>query len=307
MKNFMFLGLTALLFIACKENGPVRYASTSPEIDAVKAHIQAYNDGNWTAWTAVYVDTAKVYHNSLAAATSAEVMQGLKTNLESVSSYNLGGDDPFYEMVIDNDGEKWVNSWMAFKGTLAANGEEITIPVHITYEFVGDKIVKEHAYYNLAEFITMLQKIEASNKMSADEKAIQSTIDNVIKAWNTKDKALLEASTVKNMIRNSNGIKAVNNQTEYGNFMDQYFEAFPDFHVTLDKAIVDGNTAFIYWMVMGTNTGKFMGNPPTDKKIETHGLSVWKFDREGKAIQEDAFSDNLEVYQQLGYSMPAPK
>jgi hypothetical protein len=50
-----------------------------------------------------------------------------------------------------------------------------------------------------------------------------------------------------------------------------------------------------------------MGNAPTNKKIVVHGLSIWKFDREGKAMQEDAYSDNLEVFQQLGYTMPTLK
>ncbi len=299
--------LSLLLLTGCKEKGVERYATSSPEIDAVKAHVQAYNDANWAAWAAVYADTAKVYHNTPVAGTPAEVLEGLKANLATTSRYNLGGADAFYEMVIDDEGEKWVNSWTTFKGTLAANGEEVTIPVHLTQQFVGDKIVKEYAYYNLSEFMAMLQKIEASNNMSTDEKAIQATIDNVVNAWNKNDKTLLAASTVKNMIRNSNGIKEVTNQTEYGNFMDRYFEAFPNFHVTLDKTVINGNMAYINWSVTGTNTGKFMGNAPTNKKIQTHGLSVWKFDSSGKATQEDAFSDNLAIYQQLGYSMPAPK
>lgn len=50
-----------------------------------------------------------------------------------------------------------------------------------------------------------------------------------------------------------------------------------------------------------------MGNPATGKKINAHGYSVWLFDKDGKAAQEDAFYDNLVVYQQLGYSMPMPK
>lgn len=50
-------------------------------------------------------------------------------------------------MVRDDDGEKWVNSWTTWQGTLAANGKELTIPVHATYQFVGDKVVKEFGIY----------------------------------------------------------------------------------------------------------------------------------------------------------------
>ncbi len=39
----------------------------------------------------------------------------------------------------------------------------------------------------------------------------------------------------------------------------------------------------------------------------THGYSVWSFDRDGKVTREDAFFDNLELYNQLGYTISAPK
>ena len=47
-----------------------------------------------------------------------------------------------------------------------------------------------------------------------------------------------------------------------------------------------------------------MGNPATDKTLNVPGFSVWTFDGDGKAIQEDAYADNLAIYQQLGYSAP---
>ncbi len=169
MKKFALLFFATVLFFACQPKGPERYASASPEIDLIKAHVKDYNDGNWAAWTAVYADTAKVYHNTLTPASPLEVQEGLKTNLEAASSYNLGGDDQFYEMVIDDDGEKWVNSWVTWKGTLAGNGKELIIPVHATYQFVGDKIVKEHAYYDLSGFTAMMQEIEASKNMEEPE------------------------------------------------------------------------------------------------------------------------------------------
>ena len=155
--------------------------------------------------------------------------------------------------------------------------------------------------YDLTKFTL---EMNAINNMSNDEKAVLSTIQKVVEAWNTNDKELFKSVTVKDLVRNGNGLRVASNQAEYDSFMDLYHSAFPDFKVAIDNTVIMGNTAYINWTVTGTNTGEFMGNPAVNKKIKTHGLSVWTFNKEGKGIQENAFSDNLEVYKQLGYTMP---
>jgi steroid delta-isomerase-like uncharacterized protein len=307
MKKIAFLFFATGLFIACQQKGPERYATAAPEIDLIKAHVKDYNDGNWAAWTAVYADTAKVYHNTLTPASPLEVQEGLKANLEAASSYNLGGDDQFYEMVIDDDGEKWVNSWATWKGTLAGNGKELIIPVHSTYQFVGDKIVKEHAYYDLSGFMAMMQEIEAMKNMPEVEAAALGSQDAVVQAWNKNDHDAFNAISAKNFVRNANGVTIAKNQKEYTDMMQMFHSAFPDFKVKLDKYFMKDGKSYINWTVTGTNNGEFMGNPATGKKIMTHGYSVWSFDKEGKVTQEDAFFDNMELYNQLGYTVSAPK
>ena len=223
------------------------------------------------------------------------------------SQRNFLNKDQEYEMVITDDGETWVNCWLDWQGTLDGNGQEVNIPIHLTYQFKDGKIVKEIGMWDPTAIVLSLQEMEVKNSMSADEKAIQATIDNVTKAWNTNDKELMYANLVSNVIRTANGTNIAKKQSDYGDFMDVYHNAFPDFKVSLDKTVIVGNMAYLHWTCTGTNKGEFMGNPPTNKKIETHGFSVWKFNKEGKAVQEDAFYDNLVVYQQLGYSMPMPQ
>lgn len=168
MKKLFLLGLAVILFSACQQKGPARYASSSPEIDIVKAHIEDYNKGNWESWTSHYADTAKVHHNTLEASSVKELMEGLKKNLQDVSSYTFLDKDMFYEMVIDDKGEKWVNFWATWEGTVAANNKKLTIPVHLTLQFVDSKIVEEHAYYDLSEFMVVMQEIAAA-KMAEEE------------------------------------------------------------------------------------------------------------------------------------------
>jgi hypothetical protein len=167
MKKIILMACAGLLFIACKDSVP-RYASASPEIDSVKALLKDYEEGKWEAWESHYADTAKVYHNSAEAASVSDVRIGLGGLLENVSAYGFQDEDIFYEMILDDDGETWVNFWGNWEGTLSETGQKLIIPVHLTIQFENGKILEEHAYYNLAEYFEAIHAIEAA-KMSGEE------------------------------------------------------------------------------------------------------------------------------------------
>lgn len=152
--------MAAVFFMSCKNAEP-KYFSSSPEIDEVKALVKDYNAGDWTAWMTHYADTAKIQHNTLEDSTPAELLEGFKDLLAGTSSYGFTDKDIFYEMVIDDDNEKWVNFWGTWEGTIAANNQKLIIPVHLTAQFVDGKIVEEHGYYDLSEYMAIMLEIEA--------------------------------------------------------------------------------------------------------------------------------------------------
>lgn len=306
MKKLIIIGIIAFLFVACQSKAPERYSTTGPEIDLVKQMVKDYEAGDWETWITHFADTAKIHHNTWEniSATPLEIRDNFKTNLSALSSYEFEDAPIYYEKVVTDEGKTWVNFWGNWKGVFASNGKEITFPVHLSINVEDGKVQEEFAMYNMADFVMEINNL---NNMSADEKAIQSSIQKVTEAWNKNDKSLFASVTVKDFVRNGNGIRMASNQSEYGGFMDLYHNAFPDFKVAINKTVITGNTAYVDWTVTGTNTGEFMGNPAVNKKIKTNGLSVWTFNPEGMAVQENAFSDNLEVYKQLGYTMPTPK
>lgn len=164
MKKLFFLGLCTLFFIGCQQGEP-KYTTKSSEIDVTKALIKDYNEGNWESWASHYADTAKIYHNTLKASTTAETLEGLNSLLVNTPVYGFTDKDIFYEMVIDDDKERWVNFWGTWKGTIEANGQELIIPVHLTIQFVDNKIVEEYAYYDVSEFTTAMAKIAMEEAM----------------------------------------------------------------------------------------------------------------------------------------------
>ena len=89
--------------------------------------------------------------------------------MSNTSSYKFDDDSLWYEMVIDKDGETWVNFWGNWKGKLAANGQDLVIPVHLTLQFVNGKIVQEYAYYDISKFQAALQEIAAAKEAEESE------------------------------------------------------------------------------------------------------------------------------------------
>ncbi|WAC02839.1 ester cyclase [Lacinutrix neustonica] len=154
-----------------------------------------------------------------------------------------------------------------------------------------------------------LSKSENSEEhMNAlDEDLLRNTIASIAASWNTNDPSLFNSHTSVDIIRNTNGKRAANNQKEYDRTNRQPFlDAFPNFNVAITDTHIVGNIVYTNWTVSGTNIGEYRGNPPTGKDIKLHGISVWTFNDDGKLMQEDAYFDRLSLFQQLGYQEVPP-
>jgi ketosteroid isomerase-like protein len=173
MKKLFLLGLTLVLFIACQEQKPQRYFADSPEIETLKAGITAYESGDWDAWKSHFVDTAKIFVNSIKPIGLEERAEGLKSMAGAMSSYGFNHDREFIEMVLDKEDETWVYYWAAHKGKFEASGNEVVIPVHLAVQFVDGKIVEEHVYFDAtamnAEFAALAAAEADEDAESADE------------------------------------------------------------------------------------------------------------------------------------------
>jgi len=301
-KKLFLLGLAVVLFTACQQ-GPARYTQNSPEIDTVKKLITNYNGKTYDV--SIYADTSKTFYNTKDNSMSpAETIAYHQETDKTYKSRSFLDEDQEYEMVLTDDGNTWVNCWLGWQGTLAANSQEFNIPIHLTYQFIDGKIVREHGHWDPTAIVLAMQEIEAQMNSSVEEKTIRATVDATIKAWNANDKAAMASTMTSKFIRTENGNIIAKNPKDYVGFMDVYHGAFPDFTVKINKTVINGSKAYLNWTCTGTNTGNFMDNDPTNKKIETHGFSVWTFNAEGISVREDAFYDNLVVYNQLGLTPP---
>jgi steroid delta-isomerase-like uncharacterized protein len=84
------------------------------------------------------------------------------------------------------------------------------------------------------------------------------------------------------------------------------FRAYPDFHVTVRQALVDGQTAVSVEQVTGTWLGPFIdprtgkSTPPNGKHFDHPGVMLLTYGKDHKISHVSIYWDQLTVDKQLG-------
>jgi predicted ester cyclase len=74
--------------------------------------------------------------------------------------------------------------------------------------------------------------------------------------------------------------------------------AFPDFNLTIDEAVTNGDKVWLRMTARGTNRGGFMG-PPNGKSFEIAVFDVCRF-KDGKVVEHWGSPDRFALLAQLG-------
>ncbi len=88
-------------------------------------------------------------------------------------------------------------------------------------------------------------------------------------------------------------------------FWAQWFAAFPDTHVTLDDALVDGDRVAGRFTYRATFSGPFLGLPPTGRPVVMHSIDIWRVEG-GMAVEHWDQIDEQAFFAQLTGSASAP-
>ncbi|MDA0988902.1 MAG: ester cyclase [Chloroflexi bacterium] len=83
-----------------------------------------------------------------------------------------------------------------------------------------------------------------------------------------------------------------------------FLSAFPDAKSTLTFTVAEGDIVVGHQKSSGTNTGEFMGMPPTGKSAQFDEIHIVRFSN-GKAVEHWGLSDDLGMMMQLGV-VPEP-
>ncbi|HEY3228646.1 MAG TPA: ester cyclase [Roseiflexaceae bacterium] len=75
--------------------------------------------------------------------------------------------------------------------------------------------------------------------------------------------------------------------------------AFPDIHYDVEEVIAEDDKVAARTTMQGTQTGPFMGIPPTGRRVVQAQIHILRFVG-GKAVEHWAVRDDLRLLRQLG-------
>jgi steroid delta-isomerase-like uncharacterized protein len=86
-----------------------------------------------------------------------------------------------------------------------------------------------------------------------------------------------------------------------------YRTAMSDLEVLVEDIVASGDRVATRWRARGTNDGELMGMSPTGKHIEITGMSIDRFDADGKIVETWDQWDNAGFMVQLGLAPEAAR
>jgi steroid delta-isomerase-like uncharacterized protein len=94
---------------------------------------------------------------------------------------------------------------------------------------------------------------------------------------------------------------------DYTRWFTQIRSAYPDFHVTIEDLVAEGDQVAMRWTFRGTHTGDLvapMPLPATGKQVTVTGITIVRV-ASGKGVEVWSQGDTMGFLQQLGV-IPAP-
>lgn len=81
-------------------------------------------------------------------------------------------------------------------------------------------------------------------------------------------------------------------------FASDLYLAVPDWTVTIDDLVAEGDKVAVRWSGRGTHLGEWNGMPPTGRAVSTTGIDIERFS-DGLIVQEDGEVDMHGFLRQL--------
>ena len=124
-------------------------------------------------------------------------------------------------------------------------------------------------------------------------------------AENNKDYAVLDELISPTYVNQSNQIQG---SEGYKQFLKKLFEAFPDWHETIEDILAEGDKVCVRLRIeTGTHTGEFnlfgIKIPPTGKKSTVKSIQIWRI-VDGKVVEQEGVYDELDLFIQTGLLIP---
>ncbi len=134
-------------------------------------------------------------------------------------------------------------------------------------------------------------------------------MEKLLTAFNTGDLTVLDEIVDPGFSSHTSGGLAIapgpsGPQAFYG-VIGMLRTAMPDLNVVPEAIVAEGDQIVLYAKAMGTNTGSYMGFPPTGGPLAIDSVDIFRV-ANGKLVEQRNLTDKVGLFQQLTFPMPAP-
>jgi steroid delta-isomerase-like uncharacterized protein len=121
--------------------------------------------------------------------------------------------------------------------------------------------------------------------------------------WNTQNYAVVDELLASDYDGHSSTV--IDGPEGAKQFVPILRSAFPDFKFTVVDQVAEGDRVATRWIIRGTHHGEFQGVPPTGRKVEISGITIFRV-ADGVLVDGWTNEDLLGLLQQLG-AAPEPQ
>lgn len=119
--------------------------------------------------------------------------------------------------------------------------------------------------------------------------------------WNQGKASLVAELVAVDIVVHGAGFPDMKGQEAFNSSFSLFRQAFPDFHVTIDDMVAEGDKVAFRWTESGTHKGEYAGIAATGKHVRWTGMSVYRI-ANGKIAEMWVNMDDLGLLRQLGAS-----
>lgn len=124
-------------------------------------------------------------------------------------------------------------------------------------------------------------------------------------AWRRLDAAALAADLTDDCLLQSPWAGQIVGRDAIARVHQAWFDGFPDFVIDIEELVVDGDRVVEVCTITGTDTGGFMGLPPTGKAFRVPAVFVYAL-QDGKIARVRIVYDFTGVLVQTGLIKAKP-
>lgn len=84
------------------------------------------------------------------------------------------------------------------------------------------------------------------------------------------------------------------------------FAALPDIQFEILHLLSEGDLVTIHWLARGTASSRLGGAGAAGREVELQGISLFRYDDQGKVAESWDLVDRLGMMQQLGFELSPP-